>query len=167
MPRFTVFRTCEADVEPLHGARVSSNGKSETGMWKAALAGAVALATMGSFSFSQQGFGIAPAAAQEIVVTDAQISRLKAALRLTPAQEHHWHAVAATLHSLQRHQQQYRVASTDAGFAERTQARVAGYTMTAVAVQRLRAAAARLVSTLSDEQKMAGQSALQAMGVSF
>src|SRR5215467_4650182 len=161
MPRFTVFRTCEADVEPLHGARVSSNGKSETGMWKAALA------AMGSFSFSQQGFGIAPAAAQEIVVTDAQIARLKAALRLTPAQEHHWYAVAATLRSLQRHQQQYRVASADAGFAERTQARVAGYTMTAVAVQRLRAAAARLVSTLSDEQKIAGQSALQAMGVSF
>jgi len=136
-------------------------------MWKAALAGAVALATMGSFSFSQQGFGIAPAAAQEIVVTDAQIARLKAALRLTPAQEHHWYAVAATLRSLQRHQQQYRVASADAGFAERTQARVAGYTMTAVAVQRLRAAAARLVSTLSDEQKIAGQSALQSMGVSF
>ena len=136
-------------------------------MWKAALAGAVAIATVGSFSYSQQGFGISPAAAQEIVVTEGQIARLHAALHLTPAQERHWHAVAATLRSLGHQQQQYRVASADAGFVERTQSRVAGYALTAVAMQRLRSAAQPLVGALSEEQKEAGRGALASMGVSF
>jgi hypothetical protein len=39
--------------------------------------------------------------------------------------------------------------------------------MTAMALQRLRSAAARLIGVLSDEQKSAGQGALSAMGVSF
>ena len=68
-------------------------------MWKAALAGAVALATVGTLSISPHGVGIAPAAAEEIIVTEGQIARLHSALRLTSSQEHYWHAVAATLHS--------------------------------------------------------------------
>jgi hypothetical protein len=136
-------------------------------MWKAALAGAVALVTVGSFSFSHQGFGVTTAAAQEVVISEAQIARLRSALNLTPAQEHHWHAVAATLRSLGQHQLQYRVASADAGYMERVQARVSGYTVTAVALQRLRSAAGPLISVLSDEQKSAGRGVLQSMGVSF
>jgi LTXXQ motif family protein len=136
-------------------------------MWKAALAGAVALATLGSFSFSQQGFGVSTAVAQEIVVTEGQIARLRGALKLTPAQEHHWQAVAATLRSLAHHQQQYQVASAEGGYVERTQARVAGYTVTAVAMQRLKSAAAPLISVLSEEQKDAGRGVLQSMGMSF
>jgi hypothetical protein len=136
-------------------------------MWKAALAGAVALATVGSFSFSQKGFGISPAAAQEIVVTEGQIARLHAALHLTAAQERHWHAVAATLRSLGRQQQQYRVASADAGFVQRAQSRVAGYAVTAMTIQRLRSVAQPLIAELTEEQKQAGRDALAAMGVSF
>ncbi len=136
-------------------------------MWKAALAGAVALVTMGSFSFSHQGFGITPATANEIVVTEGQIARLHAALHLTPAQERHWHAVAATLRSLGHQQQQYRVASTDAGFVAQARSRVAGYAVTAVAMQRLRSVATPLINELSDEQKQAGRNVLAAMGVSF
>jgi LTXXQ motif family protein len=136
-------------------------------MWKAALAGAVALATMGSFSFSQPGFGISSAAAQEVVVTEGQIARLHAALHLTAAQERHWHAVAATLRSLGRQQQQYRVASTDAGFVDRVHARAAGYAVTAMAMQRLRSVAQPLIAELTDEQKQAGRNVLAAMGVSF
>ena len=135
-------------------------------MWKAALAGAVALATIGSFSFSH-GFGIVPAAAQEVVVTEGQIARLHAALHLTGSQERHWHAVAATLRSLGRQQQQYRVASNDAGFVERVHSRAAGYAVTAMAMARLRAAAEPLINVLSDEQKQSGRSVLAAMGVSF
>jgi LTXXQ motif family protein len=134
-------------------------------MWKAALAGALALAMVGSFS--PQGFGVTPAAAEDIIVTEAQIARLKSALKLTPAQERHWAPVAATLRSLAHHQQQYQVASADAGFVERAHARASGYAMTAVALQRLRTAASRLIGVLSDEQKSAGQGALSAMGVSF
>jgi|SRR5579871_6628870 len=134
-------------------------------MWKAALAGAVALATIGSFS--QQGFGVSPAAAQEVVVTEGQIARLHAALHLTAAQEHHWHAVAATLRTLGRQQQQYRVASNDAGFVAQAKARVSGYAVTAVTMQRLRSVATPLINELSEEQKQSGRNALASMGVSF
>ena len=136
-------------------------------MWKAALVGAVALAMIGSFSFSPQGFGIAPAAAQEVVVTEGQIAQLHAALHLTGPQERHWHAVAATLRSLGRQQQQYRVASNDSGFVAQAKSRVAGYAVTAMTMQRLRSVATPLVNELSDEQRQAGRNVLSAMGVSF
>src|ERR1700752_1203006 len=111
--------------------------KSEIGMRKAMLVGAFALAMVGPLSFSPQGFGITPAAAQEVVVTEGQIARLHAALHLTASQERHWHPVAATLRHIGRTQQEYRVASNDAGFVERTRSRVSGYTVTAMAMQRL------------------------------
>ena len=75
--------------------------------------------------------------------------------------------MAATLRSLGRQQQQYRVASNDAGFVARVHSRVAGYAVTAMAMARLRAAAEPLISVLSDEQKQSGRSVLAAMGVSF
>jgi len=134
-------------------------------MWKAALAGAIALATLGSFS--HEGIGIAPAVAQETVITEAHIARLHTALRLTPAQEGHWRAVAATLRRLGHQQQQYQLASSDGGFVERAHARVAGYTLTAVTMQRLKAAAQPLVAMLTEEQKQAGRDVLASMGVSF
>jgi len=134
-------------------------------MWKAALAGAVALATIGSFSLSP-GFGVSPAAAQEVVVTEGQIARLHAALHLTSAQERHWSPVAATLRRLGHQQQQYRVASNDSGFVA-AKSRVAGYAVTAVTMQRLRSLAQPLIAALTEEQKEAGRSALASMGVSF
>lgn len=136
-------------------------------MWKAALAGAVALATVSSISVSYQGLGVTPAAAEEIIVTEGQIARLRSALKLTAAQEHYWHAVAATLHSLARRQQQYDLASADGGYVARAQARVAGYAMTAVAMQRLKTAAEPLIGVLSDEQKEAGRNVLASMGMTF
>jgi transcriptional regulator of acetoin/glycerol metabolism len=135
-------------------------------MWKATLAGAFALATVGSLSLSPQGIGISPAAAQEVVVTEAQIARLHAALHLTSAQEHHWYPVAATLRRLGHAQAQYQVASADDGFVARTR-RAAGYTVTVMTMQRLRTVAQPLIAALSDEQKDAGRGVLQAMGVSF
>jgi hypothetical protein len=136
-------------------------------MWKAALVGAFALATVGSLSFSPQGIGISPAAAQEVVVTEGQIARLHAALHLTPAQEHHWYPVAATLRRLGHAQAQYQVASADEGFVSRARARVSGYTVTAMTMARLRTVAQPLIAALSDEQKNAGRDVLSSMGVSF
>jgi|SRR5690242_1208407 len=135
-------------------------------MWKAALAGAVALATIGSFSFSQ-GFGVSPAAAQEVVVSEGQIARLHAALHLTSAQERHWYPVAATLRRLGHQQQQYRVASNDSGFVAQAKSRVTGYAVTAMTMQRLRSVAQPLINALTEEQKEAGRNALSSMGVSF
>jgi len=86
---------------------------------------------------------------------------------VTAAQEHHWHAVAATLRTLGRQQQQYRVASNDAGFVAQAKARVSGYAVTAVTMQRLRSVATPLINELSEEQKQSGRNALASMGVSF
>ena len=136
-------------------------------MWKATLAGAFALATIGSFSVTHDGIRLSTAQAQEVIVTEGQIVRLKHALHLTPLQARHWYAVEATLRGLAHHQQQYRVASADGGYVERAKAQVAGYTVTAVAMQRLRSAAGPLVNSLTDEQKSAGRNVLSSMGVSF
>jgi len=139
-------------------------------MFKTALAGAVALATVGSFSISYDGVGIAPAAAQEVVVSHAQIARLKSVLHLTADQEHLWRPVEATLRTIaqqQQQQQKYRVASADSSFYERAQSRVSGYAITMVSMQKLRAAAQPLIGRLNDEQKHAGMQVLQSMGVSF
>ena len=135
-------------------------------MIKAALVGAVALATVGSFSISHEGIHIAPAAAQEVVVSHAQISQLKSALRLTSDQERFWRPVESTLRAMAQRQQQYRVASADGGFIERTQ-RLSGYALTAMALQRLRSAAQPLIGRLDDAQKHAGMQVLQSMGVTF
>jgi hypothetical protein len=135
-------------------------------MIKAALAGAVALATVGSLTISPQGIGTAPAAAQEVVVSHAQIARLKSALRLTADQEHLWRPVEASLRALARLQEQYRVASAD-GFVAKSQSRLSGYTLNATNMYRLKAAAQPLIGRLNDEQKLAGMQVLQSMGVSF
>ena len=136
-------------------------------MFKAALAGAVALATLGSFSISQQGIHFAPAAAQEVVVSHSQIAQLKSALRLTSDQERYWHPVEATLRAMAHQQQQYQVASADGGFVERTQSRLSGYALNAMSLQRLKSAAQPLIGRLNDEQRHAGAQVLQSMGVSF
>ena len=134
-------------------------------MLKSALAGAVALATVGTLSISQHGVGVAPAAAEEIIVTEGQIARLHAALRLTTAQEHYWRAVAATLRSIAHHQQQDQLASADAGLVARARARLSGYALSGMAMQRLRSAAQPLIGVLTTEQKEAGRSVLASMGV--
>lgn len=136
-------------------------------MIKAALAGAVALATVGSLTISQEGIRVAPATAQEIVVSHAQIAQLKSALRLSSDQEHYWRPVEATLRAMASQQQKFRVASADAGFVERTQSRLSGYALNAVSLQRLKTAAQPLIGHLNDEQKYAGMQVLQSMGVSF
>lgn len=134
-------------------------------MMKAALAGAVMLATVGSVSVSPQGIGISPAAAQEVVVNDAQIAQLKQALQLTASQERHWRPVEATLRALAR--ARYRLASAEEGFVQGFQARMSGYAVTAVSMARLKSTARPLIHSLSDEQKNAGMMVLGSMGVSF
>jgi len=110
---------------------------------------------------------LAPAAAEEIIVTEGQIARLHAALRLSAAQEHYWHAVAATLRGIAHRQQEYQLASADSGFVSRARARLSGYALTGMAMQRLRSSAGPLIGVLSDEQKEAGRNVLASMGVSF
>jgi hypothetical protein len=124
-------------------------------MWKAALAGAIALA-----------FGTAlPAKAQDEfsanasieisdhhggpVVTDSHIARLKSALRLAPEQRAHWAPVESALRALARQQRR----ETGAGFIQRMRDRASVVAGTAIQLRRLAAAARPLIATLSEEQK--------------
>jgi len=132
-------------------------------MWKAALAGAFALATIGSLSVSTNGVGITTAAAQDIVITESHISRLKRSLRLTPAQQVHWYKVEAALRAYLT-----RAASSEnseGSYYQRARARIAGYALNAAAMHRVSAAARPLIASLDEEQKREGMHAIQAMGL--
>jgi hypothetical protein len=132
-------------------------------MWKAALAGAMALVAMGSLSVSHDGVGIARAMAQDVVVTEARIARLKSVLNLTPTQERHWGPLEASLRALAN--RQAAGGDGDAGIVHRVRARVANWTLSAAAVRQLSAAAQPLISSLDEGQRRKGLAAIRSMGV--
>jgi hypothetical protein len=134
-------------------------------MWKVALAGAVALVTISSLSISQQGVVINSASAQDVVLHESDIARLKAALRLTAAQESHWRPVEVSLRAFARHQ--YQLASSDNSFGELSDGGMTEFTVNAVMLQRVKRAAEPLIKALSEEQKTAGMAVLQSLGVHF
>jgi hypothetical protein len=132
-------------------------------MWKSALAGAIALATLGSLSISFNGVSVTTAVAQDVVITESHITRLKRSLRLTPAQMVHWHKVEAALRNYLS-----RAASTEnseGSYYQRARARIAGYALNAAAKQRLSSAAGPLIATLDEDQKRDGMQAIRAMGL--
>jgi len=131
-------------------------------MWKAALAGAVALATVGCLSISIEGIGIDKAAAQDIIVTESHIARLKSVLKLTPSQERHWHPVEATLRAIMRSQGRD---SGEGGLVQRTRARIAGFVLSSTALQRLSSVAQPLIASLDDNQKQDGLMVIRSMGI--
>jgi hypothetical protein len=135
-------------------------------MLKAALAGAFVLVTVGSLSISGQGVVPNSAAAQDVVLHQADISRLKNALKLTSAQEVFWRPVEASLNAYARHQ--YQLASSDNSFSSwGGEGGFSEYALSAVMLQRVKNAAQPLIRTLSEEQKSAGMAVLQSLGVSF
>ena len=109
------------------------------------------------------GAGVVPAAAQDIVVTEARIAHLKHVLRLTPSQQGHWHSLEAALRAV-AHRRTADQSRT--GLVQRVRARVSGYVVDAAAAQRVAAAARPLIASLDQNQKSAGLAAVQAMGVS-
>jgi len=59
---------------------------------------------MGPLLVSEHGFGPATASAQDAVVTEGKIARLRSALRLTAEQLQHWRPVEAALRAAIREQ---------------------------------------------------------------
>lgn len=118
-------------------------------MLKTALAGALALAAMGTSLAIAQTSGNAPAQhARAIegapVITAAHIGRLKGVLRLTAAQARFWPPVERILRELAR---------------ERAQ-------LDDMAQRRLMMAAMPLIHSLNDEQKERALAMARAMGIS-
>ena len=116
-------------------------------MWKVALAGAVALATIGSsLALAQEnhsGDGQQVSASTGRVLTEAHIAQAKAILRLTPAQRPYWGAVEAALRDLVHHQGE--------GSGSH--------------MQRVVAAARPLIRVLDDEQKQNALMLARALGI--
>ena len=127
-------------------------------MRKAVFASAVALAMVGPLLVSEQGFGTRSASAQEVVVTEGKIARLRAALRLTGEQMQHWRPVEAALRAAIREQRQAE------GWVHRVRDRVSNYAGSAMALQQAMSAAGPLIATLDERQRQSGRNALRSMG---
>ena len=134
-------------------------------IWKTARVAALAIALFGTMSFAQDGFAAAfaeeqSASGQEVVVTEAAISRLRSALRLQPAQEVHWRSLEATLRGIAKPQQ-----DANAGFVQRIRARMKTYVLDLSAARRVAHAAQPLIDSLDEDQKRDGMVAVRALGV--
>lgn len=127
-------------------------------MKKAVFAGAVALAMMGPLLVSERGFGPATASAQDVVVTEGKIARLRSALRLTGEQIQHWRPVEAALRAAIREQRENQ------GLVQKVRDRVSHYAGSAMALQRAMSAAGPLIASLDDRQRESGRNALRSMG---
>jgi hypothetical protein len=127
-------------------------------MKKAVFAGAVALAMMGPLFISEHGFGPATAHAQDVVVTEGKIARLRAALHLKAEQLAHWRPVESALRAAIREQRE------NGGLVQRVREKVGSYAGSAVALQRAYSAAGPLIASLDEHQRESGRRALSSMG---
>ena len=136
-------------------------------MWKAALAGALALVTVGASSVraqegNQSGGEIRQAAQSLITLTRNDIGRFKAALKLTAEQEQYWPAVSAALSELMSEQS---TVAQDTGLVARVRNKVASIALTASAVKRIGYAALPLIKSLDEHQKRDAARLVNNMGM--
>jgi zinc resistance-associated protein len=127
-------------------------------MWKAGLAGVVALVIGSSVACAGSGevdFGrSSPAVAQSgVTMSLAQVSRLKSVLKLTATQEQLWPAIERAFHEISQAQE----TAGSQGFVQGVKSRAASIGLNALALRRLASAAYPLIRTLDEDQK---QSAL-------
>jgi hypothetical protein len=134
-------------------------------MWKAALVGAVALATMGSNLALADDVSAdrgQVSAQSGIVLTEAHISQARQVLRLTAEQEKYWPAVEAALrHLVQRHSQD----DGSGSMLSRIGNRAAGAASAAMGIKRVWAAAQPLIRVLDEDQKRSAMAMVHSLGI--
>ncbi len=135
-------------------------------MLKSALAGALALATIGtSLAFAQdyqlQSYPQEQRGASNGMV-DSKIAQFKSALHLKADQQRHWPRVEAVLRDVVARAQQQE-ASAD-GYVQRVTSRVGSAMVTANAVRRLVSAANPLIKSLDPDQKQVAIALARDMG---
>jgi hypothetical protein len=133
-------------------------------MWKAGLVGVIALVTIGS-SFALAGSSDAdfnrPVAKSEAMMSFGQVSRLKAVLKLTQAQEQFWPAVEQAFREISQAQE----GSVSQGLVQGIKQRAAAIGLNALALRRLATAAYPLIRTLNEEQKQSGLTFARSVGL--
>ena len=125
-------------------------------MWKAGLAGVVALVIGSSAGFAGglEDFGRSqPVARSEAVMSMTQVARLKGVLKLTAAQEQLW---APIEHAFREIRQAQEASASSRGLVQGLKQRAASIGLNALALRRLASAAYPLIRTLSEEQKQSG-----------
>jgi hypothetical protein len=139
------------------------------GMWKAALAGAMALAVTGtSFAFAGNitdgSAGHYSLQSRADAGLDIKLARAKAALQLTPEQQRHWPRVESALREIVAKQGRVQEASAG-GIVSRTYARASDFVLNTSAMKRLESAARPLLDSLSESQKRVAVRMAHAMGL--
>ena len=119
-------------------------------LWKAALAGVIALAAIAPASATK----FRPTIHVGAVLTDGQIHRMKAALKLTRLQEQYWPPIEAALREMKR-ELSHRSAAGEGRAAALDQAKV----------QRLASVAYPLLASLDEGQKRDAMALARAMGL--
>jgi len=136
-------------------------------MWKAALAGVIALLISGSTgAFAQSPTVQASYRVQSQAPSgelESGIARFKAALRLTPDQEKHWPRVESALRDIARSSDQAEGAE-QRGMLRRIGSRATEMVLSAAAIKRLVSAAQPLMKTLDEDQKSKAMQIARAMG---
>ncbi len=97
-----------------------------------------------------------------LVVSQAQIARFKAALKLTPAQEQLWAPIEVELRQITRTGQR----SESEGIVQRIRSRFRTIVLDVAALRRLGDVARPLLMSLDDEQKQRGLQVARTMGMS-
>jgi hypothetical protein len=118
------------------------------------LAGVIALAAVGSVSAQERmATRFRPAAHSGFVLTDGQIHRMKATLKLTRVQEQYWPPIEAALREMAR---ELRKPASQEGSAA---------AIDQVKVQRLASVAYPLLASLDEGQKRNAMALARAMGL--
>src|SRR5712692_7256977 len=135
-------------------------------MHKAGLAGVVALAMISSSLVlaqeTQARNAFRPAAHAGFVLTDAHIARLKAVLRLTPAQEKYWPPVEAALRDIVRHRREHAAGPPRLELAS---SEPAGPAVDNGKLRRAAAVALPLIVTLDEAQKRSALRLVRSLGL--
>jgi hypothetical protein len=137
-------------------------------MWKAVLAGVVALAMTGPAVAADRVVHLASRDAGDYqeqggpqVLTQTQIARFRAALKLRSEQERYWPAVARVLNSMIR---QSGTSGSRSGLVRRIGERASALASDVTFLRQLAAAAMPLVRSMDDEQKLTAMRFVNAMG---
>jgi hypothetical protein len=133
-------------------------------MWKAGLAGVVALAIGSTAVLADSSgtyLGRNQAVQSEAVMSLAQVTRLKAVLKLTATQEQLWAPVEHAFHEINQAQE----VGGSQGLVQGIKHRAAAIGLNALALRRLASAAYPLIRTLNEEQKQSGLAFARSVGL--
>ena len=132
-------------------------------MWKAGLVGFAALVIGSSVALadSSDNFGRVHSVKSESVLSFSQVTRLKAALKLTAAQEQLWAPVETAFREISQAQE-----AGSQGFIQGIKHRAAAAIgLNSLALRRLASAAYPLIRSLNEEQKQSGLAFARSAGL--